>query len=454
MSNEPKNLLHAFLERVQGPFSAFIHAQRTSSIFLLAATLTALWWANSPHAAYYQSLIDTPIGVFVGSLELRAPLKHIINDGLMAIFFFLLGLEIKREVLAGEFAHPDNRRMLLLCAFGGMLMPALIYALFNWSEDSLVGWGIPIATDTAFALGALTLMRKHIPVSLLAFVVGLAIVDDVGAIVVIAFFYTQDISLIYLSASVALILLLGIGNYGGIRQPLFYSIIGIAAWWAMLRSGVHPTVAGVAIALTIPARPRIASGQLLDKERSIIAAMREKPAAFDALGSRRDHQYVKDVHEFAERAGTPLRRWEDAITLPVSLFILPLFALANAGIVLSVDGLADSLQHHVGLGIICGLVLGKFAGISGACWLGLRLGIGKLPESVRLKHVVGVSLVSGIGFTMSTFIAALGFDTQPEVLQHAKAAILMASVISATLGMVYIRMVSTAGSADKGDELA
>ena len=172
MSNEPKNLLHAFLERVQGPFSAFIHAQRTSSIFLLAATLTALWWANSPHAAYYQSLIDTPIGVFVGGLELRAPLKHIINDGLMAIFFFLLGLEIKREVLAGEFAHPDNRRMLLLCAFGGMLMPALIYALFNWSEDSLVGWGIPIATDTAFALGALTLMRKHIPVSLLAFVVG------------------------------------------------------------------------------------------------------------------------------------------------------------------------------------------------------------------------------------------------------------------------------------------
>jgi NhaA family Na+:H+ antiporter len=162
-------------------------------------------------------------------------------------------------------------------------------------------------------------------------VVGLAIVDDVGAIFVIAFFYTQDISLIYLSASVALILLLGIGNYGGIRQPLFYSIIGIAAWWAMLRSGVHPTVAGVAIALTIPARPRIASGQLLDKERSIIAAMREKPAVFDALGSRRDHQYVKDVHDLAERAGTPLRRWEDAITLPVSLFILPLFALANAG---------------------------------------------------------------------------------------------------------------------------
>jgi len=285
-------------------------------------------------------------------------------------------------------------------------------------------------------------------------VVGLAIVDDVGAIFVIAFFYTQDISLIYLSASVSLILLLGIGNYGGIRQPLFYSIIGIAAWWAMLRSGVHPTVAGVAIALTIPARPRIASGQLLDKERSIIAAMREKPAVFDALGSRRDHQYVKDVHDLAERAGTPLRRWEDAITLPVSLFILPLFALANAGIVLSVDGMADSLQHQVGLGIIVGLVLGKFVGISGACWLGLRFGIGKLPESVSLKHVVGVSLVSGIGFTMSTFIAALGFDTQPDVLQHAKTAILTASVISATLGMIYIRMVSVAVSAGKGDELA
>lgn len=231
--------------------------------------------------------------------------------------------------------------MLLLCAFGGMLMPALIYALFNWSEDSLVGWGIPIATDTAFALGALTLMRNHIPVSLLAFVVG----------------------------------------------------------HAQIRCSPH----------------RCRRGDL------------------------------------AERAGTPLRRWEDAITLPVSLLILPLFALANAGIVLSVDGMADSLQHHVGLGIIVGLVLGKFVGISGACWLGLRFGIGKLPERISLKHVVGVSLVSGIGFTMSTFIAALGFDAQPDVLQHAKTAVLMASVISAALGMAYIRMVSVAGSSNKGD---
>jgi len=443
MTNDSKNVLQRGLENIHDPFSNFIRAQTTSSLFLLVATIAALWWANSAYSSTYQNLIHTPIGFFVGEVELRASLKHIINDGLMVIFFFLLGLEIKREVLAGDLARPENRRMLIFCAIGGMVCPAVIYSLFNWSLDSQIGWGIPMATDTAFALGVLTLVRKHIPVSLLAFIVGLAIVDDVGAILVIAIFYTQEISVIHLSSASALIVFLAVANYAGVRQPLFYISVGVAAWWMMLKSGVHPTVAGVAIALTVPARPKLASGKLLDKAESIIGSMQKKTKEVDVLGSRRDHEQVLEVRDFAERASTPLRRWEDALELPVALFILPLFALTNAGVVFGFSSFIDSLQHPIGLGIITGLVIGKFIGISGACWLGLRYKIGCLPDGVNFQHVVGVSLIAGIGFTMSTFIAALGFDAQPEHLHIAKTSILVASVLSAVLGVLYIQIIST-----------
>jgi NhaA family Na+:H+ antiporter len=442
MASDSKNVLQRGLENIHDPFSNFIRAQTTSSVLLLIATLIALWWANSAYSSTYQNLIHTSFGFFVNEYEVRASLKHIINDGLMVIFFFLLGLEIKREVLAGDLARPENSRILILCAVGGMVFPALIYSLFNWSLDSQIGWGIPMATDTAFALGALTLVRKHIPVSLLAFIVGLAIVDDVGAIIVIAIFYTQEISVLHLLGAFALIAILALANYGGIRQSLFYVVIGVAAWWAMLKSGVHPTVAGVAIALTVPARPKVASRELLDNTNLKIGAMHNKTKSVDVLGSRGDHEKILEVRDIAERASTPLRRWEDALTLPVALFILPLFALTNAGVEIGYDSILSSLMHPTGLGIIAGLVIGKFVGISGACWLGLRYNIGRLTPGVTLQHVIGISLIAGIGFTMSTFIAALGFDTQPENLQIAKTAILLASVVSAILGVLYIRFVS------------
>jgi len=332
--------------------------------------------------------------------------------------------------------------MLILCALGGMVCPALIYSLFNWSLDSQIGWGIPMATDTAFALGVLTLVRKHIPVSLLAFIVGLAIVDDIGAIVVIALFYTQEISAMHLASACALIAFLAVASRAGVRQPLFYLIVGVAAWWAMLKSGVNPTVAGVAIALTVPARPKLAPGKLLGKAKSTISAMQKSTKEVDVLGSKRDHEQVLEVRDVAERASTPLRRWEDALDLPVALFILPLFALTNAGVAFGFSSFVESLQHATGLGIITGLVIGKFIGISGACWLGLRYSIGCLPNGVHFQHVIGVSLIAGIGFTMSTFIATLGFDGQPEHLHNAKTSILIASMIPAMLGLLYLRFIS------------
>ena len=240
-----------------------------------------------------------------------------------------------------------------------------------------------------------------------------------------------------------LVAFLAVANYAGVRQPIFYIIIGVAAWWATLKSGVHPTVAGVAIALMAPARPGLASGILLDKAKLTISSMQKKTKEVDVLGSRQDHEQVLEVRNFAERASTPLRRWEDALALPVALFILPLFALTNAGVVFGFSSFIDSLQHPTGLGIIAGLVIGKFIGISGACWLGLRCKIGCLPEGVNFKHIIGVSLIAGIGFTMSTFIAALGFDTQPDHLHNAKTSILVASVLSAILGVLYIRITST-----------
>jgi NhaA family Na+:H+ antiporter len=442
MTDDSKNALQRGLENIQSPFSNFIRAQTTISWVLLLTTILALWWANSDYYSTYQNLTHTPAGFFLGDFNLQASLKYIINDGLMVIFFFLLGLEIKREVLAGDLAQPESRRMLILCAIGGMICPAIIYSLFNWSHDSQIGWGIPMATDTAFALGVLTIVKKHIPSSLFAFLVGLAIVDDVGAILVIALFYTQDLSILHLLSSFAFIGFLALGNYAGARQPYFYIIVGLASWWMMLKSGVHPTFAGVAIALTIPARPKLTSEKLLVRVKNKINSMQKKSNPVDVLGNRKDHEQVLAVRDFAEHASTPLRRWEDALALPVALIILPLFVLTNAGVPFSFTSFVESFQHPIGLGIITGLVLGKVIGISGACWLGLRYKIGRLPQGVNFQHIVGVSFIAGIGFTMSTFIATLGFDSQPENLQVAKSSILVASLISAILGFLYIRFIT------------
>lgn len=442
MTDDSKNALQRGLENIQEPFSSFIRAQTTISWFLLLATVLALWWANSDYSSAYQDLTKTPIGFLFGDFQPQASLKHVINDGLMVIFFLLLGLEIKREVLAGDLADSENRRMLILCAAGGMVCPAAIYLAFNWSADSALGWGIPIATDAAFALGVLNVVKKKIPASLLAFLVGLAIVDDVGAILIIALFYAQDVSIVFLSSAFVLVAFLALGNYAGVRKRYFYFVVGFAAWWMMLKSGVHPTLAGVAIAFTVPARPKHTSEKLLVSAKATISSIQKKSKPVDALGSRSDHERMQKVRDTAERAGTPLRRWEDALELPVALIILPLFVLTNAGIPFSFNSIIESLQHPVGLGIITGLVVGKFIGISGACWLGLHYNIGRLPEGVNFHHVIGVSLIAGIGFTMSTFIATLGFDAEPVHLLNAKSSILVASVLSATLGVLYLQFIA------------
>lgn len=442
MVDDSNNALQRGLENIKEPFSKFIRSQTTTSIFMLVAAVLALWWANSSYYLAYQNLLDSHLGLFLEEFRIQASLKHIMNDGLMVLFFFLIGLEIKREVLSGDLAKVKSRYMLVICAIGGMVFPALIYLIFNWSEQSALGWGVPMATDTAFALGALALVKKYIPSSLFAFVVGIAIVDDIGAILVIAIFYTENISLIFLSFSILLILSLVLANYAGIRHPLVYALFGVPATWLMYKSGIHPTFAGILIALSVPASPKASSRKLLIKAKKNIEEIQNKEKPIDALGNKKDHHKLVRVRDYAEDASTPLRRWEDALGLPVMLLILPLFALLNAGVPLNLNTVFESLQSPVAYGIILGLVFGKFIGISSACWLALHLKIGALPEGLNLQYVIGASFITGIGFTMSTFISALGFESQPDNLQIAKTAIIFASILAALIGVLMLRIIS------------
>lgn len=434
MRDDGPSGLERQLDRIGKPFSNFVGAQTTASLILLAATLGALLWANSNQASHYYGLLKMPFGVIFGHTYFAAILKSWINDGLMALFLFLLGLEIKREFLAGDLVEPKLRHMVMLCALGGMVVPALLFAVFNRTSPDIAGWGIPTATDTAFALGMLALLGRRVPPSLIVFIVGLAIIDDLGAILVLALFYTQHLNLMPLLAAAAVIGLMALANYAGIRHPAPYVIGGLVTWYAMLNSGVHATLAGVAVAMTVPARPKSPPRSLLRQAKYAIQAVQTAEKPIDVLGDKQQHDLIQDVKVFAEHASTPLRRWEQALQLPVALLVLPLFALFNAGIPVNRAALLQVVTHPVGIGILVGLLLGKCVGISGMCWAALRFGIGALPQGVRYAHVVGASLIAGMGFTMSTFIAARGFDAEPQLLEIAKTSILLASLAAAASG--------------------
>lgn len=426
------------LDRLGKPLSNFVGAQTTASLVLLAATLIALLWSNSREAAHYYSLLETPFGLIFGHRYFAAVLKSWINDGLMALFLFLLGLEIKREFIAGDLIDPKLRRMVMLCALGGMVLPALLFAVFNRHTPNLAGWGIPTATDTAFALGMLALLGRRVPPTLIVFIVGLAIIDDLGAILVLALFYTQHLNIIPLFAALLVIGLMALANYAGLRQPGLYIVGGLLTWYAMLNSGIHATLAGVAVAMTVPARPKSAPRRMLREARDAIQAVQTADKPIDVLGDKQQHDLIQDVKQFADHASTPLRRWEQALQLPVALLVLPLFALVNAGIPVNTAALLQVLTHPVGIGILVGLLLGKCVGISAMCWIALRLGIGTLPEGVRFAHIVGAALICGMGFTMSTFMATRGFDAEPQLLEIAKTSILLASLAAAIAGSIVL----------------
>lgn len=446
MADHPERLtetqdtaLERAFSRVLTPFEEFIHRETTGGLLLMACTIIALAVVNLGFLETYEHILQTPVSLALGAWELEKSLHHWINDGLMALFFFVVGLEIKREVIVGELSDIGKASLPIIAAIGGMIVPALIYTLFSGGPETGSGWGIPMATDIAFAVGVLVLLGGRAPRALLTFLVALAIVDDLGAVIVIALFYTDTIYWGALGLAAVLFALLVLMNILGIRRPLPYFLIGILLWLAMLKSGVHATLAGVLTALTIPAHPKFEPQQFSKLVRRLLDKFDQshKPG-LGIMRNEEQRSILQTLENGVHLVETPLQRLEHSMHTPVAFLIIPLFALANAGIPVYFDSLGETLVHPVTIGVMLGLILGKFLGIAGFSWLAVKLGLGKLPEGVSFVHIAGVSLLGGIGFTMSIFIAELAFVGQTEYLLMAKTGILFASFIAGIGGYIWL----------------
>lgn len=438
MINTIKQLPTVSKELFLRPFQEFARIEASGGILLLVCTALALLWANSPWSAAYTNLWHSKLSIGAGDYVLSKDLLHWINDGLMVVFFFLVGLEIKREVLIGELSSAQKAALPIAAALGGMLFPAGIYFALNAGRAGAAGWGIPMATDIAFALGVLALLGNRVPLALKVFLTALAIADDIGAVLVIALFYTEQIAFFNLLVGGGILLLLFALNLAGVHRPLVYAVLGIGLWLAFLTSGVHATVAGVLLALTIPSGARTSTAEFLARSRSLLKEF-EKVGASDQESVMNEDQQsiVHALEQASEEVQTPLQRMERALHGWVTYMIMPIFALANAGV--SVSGnLSEALTSTVSLGVISGLVVGKPMGITLFTWLAVKSGLAVMPSGVQWREVYGVSWLGGIGFTMSLFIASLAFG-EAMLLMAAKVGILSASLISGVVGWALLR---------------
>lgn len=387
------------MKRLLEPFQRFASSEAAGGVVLLVCTAIALAWANSPWQPSYDALLHHSLLVGPASFQLELNVHEWINDGLMALFFFLVGLEIKREMLIGELASVRRAALPIAGAIGGMVLPAALYLLLNGTGAGARGWGIPMATDIAFALGVVALLGPRVPLALKVFLAAVAIVDDIGAVLVIAIFYTASISRVCLAVAAAVLVALVVLNLAGVKRAIPYLILGVVLWIAVLLSGIHATIAGVLLAMTIPARARSANESSL------------------------------------------LERLEHLLHAPVAFFIVPLFALANAGV--RIGGASSSgLSMTVLGGVAVGLVVGKPLGITLASWLAVRSRVASLPDGVSWRLLQGVSWLGGIGFTMSLFVGALAFTDQ-ALLDSAKLGVLLASCIAAFMGWLMLRSSAT-----------
>jgi Na+:H+ antiporter, NhaA family len=422
----------------------FIHDEAFGGILLLVCALFALIWANSPWGAAYDALWSTELTLGTVQYHLTESLRHWVNDGLMAIFFFVVGLEIKREVLAGELSSPRQAALPALAALGGVLVPAGIFLLLNRGTAGGQGWGIPMATDIAFALGVLALLGNRIPFGLTVFLTALAIVDDIAAVLVIAVFYTAQVHWEALGLAAVILVGLVVANRLGMRRPVVYATLGLALWLAVFESGIHATVAGVLLAFTIPANTRIDPHAFLVRSRAILQTF-ERAGGGDVsdtsiLTNGARQEALAELEDAVEGAGAPLQRMEHVLHPWVAFVIVPLFALANAGV--RIEGeLGAALGNRVTLGVVLGLVLGKQLGVTLGAWLAVRVGITELPEGVGWKHIYGAGWLAGIGFTMALFVADLAFADPGEggLLTAAKLGILVASLIAGVGGWLILR---------------
>jgi NhaA family Na+:H+ antiporter len=425
------------------PFVAFAAYKTSGGILLLLCTVVALIWANSPWADGYRALWHTNFTVALAGRTLSHDLHFWVNDLLMVVFFFVVGLEIKREMLVGELASIRQAALPILAAFGGVVVPALVYSAFNARGPGAPGWGIPMATDIAFALGVMALLGDRVPLGLKVFLTALAIVDDIAAVLVIGVFYTTQIAWMSLGFAILLIAVLLAANRLGVRHPLPYVILGGCLWLAVLDSGVHATIAGVALAFTIPARTTLRAREFLQHGRAVLDHFERAAESEKSVMNNEEQQAAVEALETAcERVQPPLHRMELALHHWVTFLIMPVFALANAGVTFS-GNLGQTLGQPVSLGVLLGLLLGKPVGITLASWLAVRSRLASLPAGVNWSHIHGAAWLGGIGFTMSLFVAGLALADQ-RLLTMAKLGIFTASLCAGIIGSILLIRIPTA----------
>jgi NhaA family Na+:H+ antiporter len=429
-------------KKISTPFEHFLHAQTTTGIVLMFMTVLALLLANSPWSDIYAHFFHTKIDLTVGSWALSHSVHHWINDGLMAIFFFIIGLEIKREVLVGELSNIKVAILPILAAIGGMILPALIYTIVNYGGDGAGGWGIPMATDIAFAISALVLLGNRVSPALVTFLVALAIVDDLGAVIVIAIFYTEQIQFLPLALAGVSFLVMVILNRVGIRMILPYFIVGLFMWFFMLESGVHATIAGVIAAMAIPSKPKRAAHDFTSYVKDLLDKYDSYPSCDEYILHEKQKAILINIQDSINGVRSPSSRLEHSLHLPIALIIIPLFALANAGIAIDFSSIKETIMTPVSVGIIAGLVLGKVMGIFGVSWLAIKMGVAKLPEGSTINQLFGVAFLGGIGFTMSIFVADLAFVGDEALIFQAKVGILAASLFAGLFGYFWLRFVA------------
>ncbi|MBA3728250.1 MAG: Na+/H+ antiporter NhaA [Actinobacteria bacterium] len=410
------------------PLQAFLATEYSGGILLLVAAAAALVWANSAASAAYEELWRTPVTLRIGTWSVSEDLRHWVNEGLMTLFFFVVGLEIKRELTTGELRDLRMAALPAVAAVGGMVAPALLYLAFNSGGPESRGWGIPVATDIAFALGVLAIVGRRVPSGLKAFLLALAIADDIGAIVVIAVFYSSDVSWVALGVAVALFGALALLHRLNVRWIAVYVVVGVGVWLASFLSGVHATIAGAFLGLLAPARPFQRPVAVSQEAHRVAEETVDDPDPPDADA----HHWLR-LAELSREAVSPLARLGHGLHPWTSYLIVPLFALANAGVHLRGDALADVFDTNVTIGIVGGLVVGKPLGVCLATWLCIRLGLTTLPPDVTWRQFLGVAALAGIGFTVSLFISDLAIR-DPEVREAAKFGILVASVMATVFG--------------------
>lgn len=433
--------LESLFGRIISPFEQFLRRTTAGGIVLITTTVIALVLASIVGADAIHDFWGRPLAVRGEHFNFELSLHQWVNDGLMAFFFLLVGLELKREILVGELSSLKDAALPVVAAIGGMVVPACLYAAFNTGSPTASGWGIPMATDIAFAVGILVLLAWRIPRNLIIFLTALAIADDLGAVLVIALFYTAKLNVYALGLAALIWGALLLFNRAGIRSPLPYAMVGVLLWLAVHESGIHSTLAGILLAITIPAKPARSASQFERRIDELQAAFKADRANLrtpdDPLSNEGMAAIAEAMEHSAATVQSPLQRLEHHLTPWVTFLIIPVFALANAGTDLGHVDWAKAFESKVTIGVLCGLVLGKFIGVSLFSWVAVKIGWARLPAGVEWKHLFGAAWLAGIGFTMSLFIAQLAF-TDANYVEQAKLGILLASALSAAIGLLWL----------------